>query len=437
MTSSNLALVRTNSTIANKYQIVRLIKSGGMGEVYEARHLRLGRRVAIKFLRPTIAQDAAYKARFDREASTAGSLEHENIAALFDIGSDEHGVPFLVMEYVAGETLRALIDESSPLPVPRAIAIALQVCAGLQAAHARGIVHRDLKPDNLMVCARTDGRDWVKILDFGIARQLHDPAHPEVTATGVVLGTAHYMSPEQARDETIDTRSDVYALGAILYELLSGEKVHPGDTYNAVIYHVLRKDFVPLDSLRPTLPSDLVQVVHRSLAAQPAERFASAEEFADNLLPFAKLERSASDEQTNTGTRRVTRPAGASRWILGWSIAVVVLVLGYLSLRRGESPATHLDSVARDTAPPQPVQAQPTPAPPAVPAPRASEPTAPSSMAATPPAISSSAPTLVPERAPASSVTRKRSPANTAAPAPRGVQPEAVPEGFVENPYGR
>ncbi|HEX2878164.1 MAG TPA: serine/threonine-protein kinase, partial [Polyangiaceae bacterium] len=187
MTSSNLALVRANSTIANKYQIVRLIKSGGMGEVYEARHLRLGRRVAIKFLRSTIAQDAAYKARFDREAYTAGSLEHENIATLFDIGNDEHGVPFIVMEYVAGDTLRTVIDEAAPLPVPRAIAIALQICAGLQTAHVRGIVHRDLKPDNLMVCTRTDGRDWIKILDFGIARLLHDPTHPDVTATGVVL----------------------------------------------------------------------------------------------------------------------------------------------------------------------------------------------------------------------------------------------------------
>jgi serine/threonine protein kinase len=448
MTSSNLALVRANSTIANKYQIVRLIKSGGMGEVYEARHLRLGRRVAIKFLRSSIAQDAAHKARFDREAHTAGSLEHENIAALFDIGSDDHGVPFIVMEYVAGETLRTIIDEAAPLPVPRAIAIALQICAGLQAAHVRGIVHRDLKPDNLMVCTRTDGRDWVKILDFGIARLLHDPTHPDVTATGVVLGTAHYMSPEQARDETIDARSDVYAVGAILYELLCGEKVHPGDTYNTVIYHVLRKEFVPLDSLRPTLPHDLVQAVHRALAAQPAERFASVQDFADTLSIFAKLGRSVSDEETRTGARRVTRPSRVSGWIVGGSIAVALLGgLGYLSLRN-ETPAAQLDSPAQQgpATPQKPVAMQP----PAIPS-ETTLPTPTATPARVPTAVASSSASAPPPVTPApvtlretrvkptqtSSTARKRSLSPATTSATSNAQPAAVPEGFVENPYGR
>jgi serine/threonine-protein kinase len=288
----------------------------------------------------------------------------------------------------------------------------------------------------------------VKILDFGIARLLHDPTHPDVTATGVVLGTAHYMSPEQARDETIDARSDVYAVGAILYELLCGEKVHPGDTYNTVIYHVLRKEFVPLDSLRPTLPHDLVQAVHRALAAQPAERFASVQDFADTLSIFAKLERSASDEQTRTGARRVTRPSRVPGWIVGGSIAVALLGgLGYLSLRN-ETPAAQLDSPAQQgpATPQKPVAMQP----PAIPS-ETTLPTPTATPARVPTAVASSSASAPPPVTPApvtlretrvkptqtSSTARKRSLSPATTSATSNAQPAAVPEGFVENPYGR
>jgi serine/threonine-protein kinase len=442
MHSSSASSVRTPSTIADKYQIVRLIKSGGMGEVYEARHLRLGRRVAIKFLRAAYAQDPAHTARFDREACAAGSLEHENIIALFDIGCDERGVPFIVMEYVQGDTLRTLIDESAPLPVPRAVAIALQICAGLQAAHARGIIHRDLKPDNLMVSERSDGRDWVKILDFGIARVIHDTAQPDVTATGVVLGTAHYMSPEQARGETIDARSDVHAVAAILYELLSGEKVHPGDTYNTAIYHVLRKEFVPLETLRPTLPHDLVEAVHRALAAQADQRFASVEAFAASLSPFVKTERSTGDGETHTGTRRVspvttreTRSKERNRWVLSASIAALVVVLGYLSLRFTGTPDT------RETAPPAipaAIAERPTLAPASPPVPLSASAVSPEVADAPAMSIPSSPPVpsvtpVKPSHRPAASAG-KRSPTS---PDPTPTKTPAVPEGFVDNPYGR
>lgn len=440
--SSNLALVRANSVV-DKYQIVRLIKSGGMGDVYEARHLRLGRRVAIKFLRAALVGDSAHQARFDREACVAGSLEHENIAALFDIGNDEHGVPFIVMEYVVGETLRNLIDESAPLPVSRAVAIALQMCAGLQAAHALGIIHRDLKPDNLMVSTRSDGRDWVRVLDFGIARMTHAQAQPDVTATGVVLGTAHYMSPEQARGEPMDARSDIHAVGAILYELLSGEKVHPGDTYNTAIYHVLRKEYVPLDTLRPTLPYDLVQAVHRALASQPSHRFASVEEFSDTLAAFAKTAPQADDHEIVTGTRKATRPAQPNRWLWGWSIAVVVLLLGYLSQRQTRTP------VADINIPPQvdvPTSRQAAPEVATAPATQAPSPVAPglASPSASPTAIPSTslgASPVVPPAAKAKSAfpsaARKHPPASAASARNTATSPPAVPEGFVDNPYGR
>lgn len=444
MTSSNLALVRANSVV-DKYQIIRLIKSGGMGDVYEARHVRLGRRVAIKFLRAALVEDAAHQARFDREACVAGSLEHENIAALFDIGNDEHGVPFIVMEYVSGETLRKLIDESAPFPVPRAIAIALQMCAGLQAAHARGIIHRDLKPDNLMVSTRSDGRDWVRVLDFGIARMTHAQAQPDVTATGVVLGTAHYMSPEQARGEAMDARSDIHAVGAILYELLSGEKVHPGDTYNTAIYHVLRKEYVPLDTLRPTLPYDLVQAVHRALASQPSDRFASVEDFADTLAPFAKTAPQADDHETITGTRKTTRPAQPNRWLWGWSIVVVMLLLGYLSLRQTSAPAAGIPiypqvnvSTSRQPAPEAATAAAP---PTQTPSPVASATPPPSTLPAAIPSTSFGASPVVLPAAKAKSAfpsaARKRPPASAASPRNDETPPLAVPEGFVDNPYGR
>ncbi|HEX2880272.1 MAG TPA: hypothetical protein VHO25_12140, partial [Polyangiaceae bacterium] len=263
-------------------------------------------------------------------------------------------------------------------------------------------------------------------------------------------GTAHYMSPEQARDEAIDARSDVYAVGAILYELLCGEKVHPGDTYNTVIYHVLRKEFVPLDSLRPTLPHDLVQAVHRALAAQPAERFASVQDFADTLSVFAKLERSASDEQTSTGARRVTRSSRAPRWIVGGSIAVALLVLGYLSLRN-ETPAAQLDSLApqgtsQQSAAKQPPAAPSEPLRPTSTATPSPEPTAvASSSPVAPPPVASSAVTPSPAslREPSvkpsqrSSTARKRSMSPATTSATSTTQPAAVPEGFVENPYGR
>jgi serine/threonine-protein kinase len=444
-TGSNLALVRTDSTVADKYQIVRPIKSGGMGEVYEARHVKLGRRVAIKFLRSTLAQDATHKARFDREASVAGGLEHENIVPLLDIGSDEQGVPFIVMEYVVGETLRTIIDESAPLPVPRAVAMALQICAGLQAAHARGIIHRDLKPDNLMVSTRTDGRDWVRILDFGIARTLHATAQPDVTAAGEVLGTAHYMSPEQARGETIDVRSDVHAVGAILYELLSGEKVHPGETYNAAIYHVLRKEYSPLDSLRPTLPYDLVGAVHRALAAQPSERFASVEDFASSLSTFAKADRTVVERETITGTRRITPPGAPHRSVWGWAIAaVVVCLLSYLSLHNNPTPGTHGDPPPKQVA--APLKPATTPKPAATqsipPSTRTDEPTQPMATPAPElPAASSPSPTKPrePRTSSGGPSSFARKPATRSAPsaAASGPPPPTVPEGFVENPYGR
>jgi serine/threonine protein kinase len=277
---------RVGEVLAGKYRIVRLIGEGGMGQVYEAEHATVGRRFAVKFLRPHLVSNEEALARFRREARAAGALESEHIAAVtdFDIAAD--GAPFLVMEYLEGRSLGQLLAEEGPLPVPRAAGALLQVCRGLEAAHAAGILHRDLKPDNLFVVRRADGSERVKVVDFGIAKLMHAADSPPIQ-TGAAIGTPFYMAPEQARgDKGLDERVDVYALGVILYELLSGEKPHPGDCANAVLAHVLTKSAVRLDTLRSGLPARLVELVHRALAFEPRDRPVSVRALGRELEEF-------------------------------------------------------------------------------------------------------------------------------------------------------
>jgi tRNA A-37 threonylcarbamoyl transferase component Bud32/outer membrane biosynthesis protein TonB len=276
---------RAGKTVGGKYRLVRLLGSGGMGEVYEAQHAGIGRRFAIKFLHPLLAGNHEAVARFQREAQAAGGLENENIAAVVDMGNADDGTPFLVMEFLDGEDLGHLLVRSGPLSAPRATYITIQACRGLAAAHVRNIVHRDLKPENLYICKRNDGSDQVKVLDFGIAK-LH--ANTGLTQTGTTMGTPFYMSPEQARGaKEVDVRTDIYSLGVILYEMLSGAKPHPGDSYNEILYHVLTQEPAALDTVRPGLPPGLAAVVHKAMAHETTERFASAAEFTAALIPFA------------------------------------------------------------------------------------------------------------------------------------------------------
>jgi serine/threonine-protein kinase len=281
---------RTGEVVGGKYQISRLLGEGGMGVVYEAKHTFVGRRFAIKFLRPEFARDLDMLARFQREAQAAGTLEAENIAAVTDFGVDGAGAPYLVMEHLDGEDLARLLARNGRMAVSRAAGLMVQACRGLAVAHAHGLVHRDLKPGNLFVLRRADGGDLVKVIDFGIAklRSTADDA-PSRTKTGAMMGTPYYMPPEQARGQRdIDHRADVYALGAILYELLSGAKPHPGDSYNAILFNILTQPAAPLSSLRPGLPPGLGAVVERAMAFEPGDRFASADELAQALLPFAR-----------------------------------------------------------------------------------------------------------------------------------------------------
>jgi eukaryotic-like serine/threonine-protein kinase len=285
------AAVRVGELVGAKYRIVRLLAQGGMGVVYEAQHTVVRRRFAVKFLRRDLAERRDILTRFHHEAEAAGALESENVAAAVDFGIAEDGTPYIVMEYLVGESLNALLEREGRLPIARAADLVAQAARGIQVAHAAGIIHRDLKPQNLFVCRRQDGTDLLKVLDFGVAKLQAADDMNAATRTGAMVGTVAYMSPEQARgDKIVDARSDVYALGAIAYELCAGRKPHPGESHNAILHHIATQPAVPLESVAPELPTDFVAIVARALAADPAARPASAGALVEALAPFARRE---------------------------------------------------------------------------------------------------------------------------------------------------
>jgi len=262
---------RIGEVIGGKYRVLRLLARGGMAVVYEAQHTVVGRRFALKLLRRDLAERRDILTRFQREAATAGGLENENVAAAIDFGISDDGTPYIVLELLVGESLGALLEREGRLPLPRAADVIGQACRGVAAAHAAGIVHRDLKPHNLFLCRRDDGTDLVKVLDFGVAKLQALEEASAATETGTTLGTTAYMSPEQARGEkTLDARTDIYALGAIFYELVSQQRPHPGESQNAILHHIATYPAVPLESVQPDLPPALVEIVARALAPEPA-----------------------------------------------------------------------------------------------------------------------------------------------------------------------
>jgi Tol biopolymer transport system component len=268
------------------YEIVSLLGAGGMGEVYRARDERIGRDVAFKVLAPEYAADPDRLRRFEQEARAAGQLNHPNILALYDVGSHE-GSPYLVTELLEGESLRQRL-EGGVLPPRKVLGVAIQVALGLAAAHEKGIVHRDLKPENLFVT--TDGH--VKILDFGLAKLRPgatvtggEPAPTVVGGTepGFVMGTAAYMSPEQVRGEVVDHRSDIFSLGCVLYELLSGAKAFHRDSAVETMNAILKDEPPDLSTLDPKVPPGLARVVQHCLEKHPGDRFQSARDLAFDL----------------------------------------------------------------------------------------------------------------------------------------------------------
>jgi serine/threonine protein kinase len=257
-----------------------------MGIVLEATQLPLQRRVAIKLLASTSPRSSAYQ-RFLREAEVVSSLDNEHVVRLLDFGT-EQGDPFFVMEYLQGEDLAARLRRRHRLAPADAAGILLQACGGLAEAHQKGIVHRDLKPSNLFLTTDPGGATLVKVLDFGISKVL-DAGRPELTATLSALGTAPYMSPEQIRSSRrVDQRADLWSLGVILYEMLTGRLPFQGKTAMVVGNEILSRSHLPIEELRPEVPSGLVAVVNRCLLKDRQHRFASVGELAAALGPFAQ-----------------------------------------------------------------------------------------------------------------------------------------------------
>jgi eukaryotic-like serine/threonine-protein kinase len=261
--------------LLDRYEVGRLLGAGGMAEVFEGRDRLLARRVAIKVPLAQYAHDPEFAQRFRREAQAAASLSHPGVVAVYDTGS-ENGTHFIVMEYVEGRTLKDVIRAEAPLYPDRAAEIAADVCSALGAAHARGLVHRDVKPANIMLMP--DGR--VKLMDLGIARA---GAGEALTQTAAMLGTAQYVSPEQAQGQTVDYRSDLYSLGCCLYEMLTGTVPFRGATPVAIAYRHVREDPAPPRLLNPDVPASLEAVCLKAMAKRPDDRYQTAAEFRADL----------------------------------------------------------------------------------------------------------------------------------------------------------
>ena len=301
------------------YQIIDALGHGGMGDVYRARDTRLHRLVAIKTVAVRGLGDPEFLARFDREARAVAALSHPNVLAIHDVGNHE-GIPYVAVELLEGETLKSRIGPP-PLPVPTVLDYASQVGSGLAAAHERGIVHRDLKPDNIFVTR--DGR--VKLIDFGLATEPDavsgsDITRLEQTERGTMLGTAGYMSPEQARGERMDTRSDIFSFGCVLYEMLTGRRAFSGNSRIETLHAVLNQDPPDLAGLRTDLPPTLERVVRRCLEKLPERRFQNARD-----LVFALETLSQDSEARPSSQSSRAAPAQSKRALVAGAIGVVLL----------------------------------------------------------------------------------------------------------------
>ncbi|GAA1472545.1 Stk1 family PASTA domain-containing Ser/Thr kinase [Corynebacterium felinum] len=278
--------------IANRYELGPVVGTGGMSEVYQATDTLLGREVAIKVLRQDLARDVNFRERFRKEAHNAGRLNHPAIVAVYDTGETERdgiSTPYIVMELVNGRNLRDIVREGGPLSPEEAATTLIPVCEALQASHDAGIVHRDIKPANVMIT----NTGVVKIMDFGIARALDD-ATSAMTQTSAVIGTAQYLSPEQARGKAVDGRSDIYALGCVMYDIITGRPPFEGETPFAVAYQHVQEDPTPpsdfIPDLSPTAALNVNAVVLTAMAKHPGDRYQTATDMAEDLK---RLERNA------------------------------------------------------------------------------------------------------------------------------------------------
>ncbi|HEV2592865.1 MAG TPA: protein kinase [Gaiellaceae bacterium] len=315
--------------LADRYEVEELVGAGGMSSVYRANDRLLDRKVALKVMHQHYGEDPEYVERFRREARSVASLAHPNVVTVIDRGEHD-GRQFIVFEYIDGENLKQLIQRRGPAPVRTALELAKQIAQALSFAHQQGLVHRDVKPQNVLL----NGEGSAKVTDFGIARSL-DVQHG-MTQTGTVLGTSDYIAPEQAQGQNVDEQTDIYSLGVVMYELLTGEVPFPGESFVAVAMRHINEEPPPIRDKRPDVSPRVEAAVQRAMAKSPSDRFASMADLCREL--------DACMAELSTATHAVPAPAqfraprrGASPWPIVLAVLVLIAIgagIGYWALHR-------------------------------------------------------------------------------------------------------
>jgi serine/threonine protein kinase len=309
-----------DTVLDGRYRLVRQLKAGGMGEIFAAEHVDTHRRVAVKILRDPVGLDPVWRERFRLEARATSRIVHPHVVEMIDYGVSESGTCYLVMELLYGEDLQATIRRELRLPLRRAAKILVQICKALGAAHEQGIVHRDLKPGNCFRIGFKGVEDFIKVIDFGIAKKLtdlHDSGGDPLTAAGTVLGTIFYMPPEQATGGAIDHRVDVYSAGAVFYQLVTGHLPFKGRSPDETFRKILLDDPRPAHDLVPELdlPPAFDTLVRKALAKRPESRFSSADELAAAIAALGGLDDARRASASMIGQQLPQDPAPTRSWL--------------------------------------------------------------------------------------------------------------------------
>jgi serine/threonine protein kinase len=353
------------SIVADRYLILKKIGEGGMGRVYLAEHVKMGRKSALKVLHPGMVKNLDAITRFNREAANASRISHLNVAAVYDFGETSEGLIYLAMEFVDGESLTSVIEKNGPLPPRRTAEIVRQTSEALAVAHEVGLVHRDLKPDNILLVPTREGGDLVKVVDFGIAKAADDNNSQKVTKTGHVIGTPDYMSPEQFAGDPLDGRTDIYSLGLVAFNMLTGRLPFPSESARESLIMRLTDAPLSLRDVSPHVdwPDELQEVIEKSLARDPDRRYQSASEFgrafqqAVSRMPETAAHRPSPSDVRIVPPTRVVRHSGEivkqeDRYVSTVGLLatlVVILTLTTVMANRDSTvqPVAAVDSSAR------------------------------------------------------------------------------------------